>query len=116
MKAVRASEEKITFGLIPVSTLKRWCFIMYTTMHMRLTDSVSKLTALFRKSSRERKPKKENAEKKNGGKRTRGPGKKGKHDAGAQDFDIGRAMLENISSGTDAEKKVHTLCTKTVFL
>jgi hypothetical protein len=111
MKAVRASEGKITFSFIPVSTLKRWCFIMYTTMHMRLTDSVSKLTALFRKSSREGKPKKEKAEKKDGKKRTRGPGKKGKHDARAQDFDIGTAMLKNITSGTDAERKVSALST-----
>ena len=100
MKEVRNSVDNITFGKIPASTLKRWCFILYKTMHMRLSDSVMKLTSLFGKSAKERKPKKEKAEK-GGKKTTRGPGKKG-----GQDFDIGKAILHNISHGNEAEKKV----------
>jgi hypothetical protein len=105
MREVRASGDKITFSRIPVSSLKRWCFILHKCMHMRLTDSVSKLSSLFVKSAKDPKTKKEKADK-GGEKRKRGAGKKSGKDATT---DIGSVMMRNLTSGSDREKKVHSL-------
>ncbi len=107
MKDVRASFDKITFGRIPVSSLKRWCFILHKCMHMRLTDSVSKLSSLFIKSAKDSKTKKAKADK-GGEKRKRGAGKKSGKNATT---DIGSVMLRDLTSGNDREKKAHSLFT-----
>ena len=109
MKEVRASVDNITFGRIPASTLKRWCFILHKCMHMRLTDSVSKLSSLFIKSAKETKSKKAKADK-GGEKRKRGAGR-GKKSGKNATTDIGSIMLHNLTSGTGREKKVHSLFT-----
>jgi hypothetical protein len=107
MKEVRSSGDNITFGRVPVPSLKRWCFILHKCMHMRLTDSVSKLSSLFIKSAKDPKSKKEKVGK-GDGKRKRGAGKKSGKNA---TFDIGSVMMHNLTSGTDMEKKVHSLYT-----